>query len=138
MLEVRGRRSVWGNGRLNAHQIGSVRQKGLGDLVRPMDAGLSAYFVDELQKDRIKSILDVMIPRFKAFNNLRSELKDPKAELADRKLINRAKRILMKRSRSNSRWGRALLEPVLFAATSSVNCCKTKWRAKPNRSALVG
>ena len=62
-----------------------------------MDAGVSAYIVDGLQKDRIKSILDVTISRFKAFNNLRSELEDTKAELADRKSIDQAKRILMKR-----------------------------------------
>lgn len=60
-----------------------------------MDAGISAYVVDGLQPQRIRSILDVAILRFNAFARLQRELSEARGELADRKLIERAKGILM-------------------------------------------
>jgi response regulator NasT len=62
-----------------------------------IDAGVSAYIVDDLRKERVKPILDVTIGRFNAFNRLRDELSRTKQELADRKLIEKAKGIVMKR-----------------------------------------
>lgn len=61
-----------------------------------IDAGVSAYVVDGLKKERIKSILDTAVTRFKAFDKLRRELEQAKGELADRKRIERAKGILMR------------------------------------------
>jgi response regulator NasT len=60
-----------------------------------VDAGVSAYIVDGLKKERIKSILDVCVSRFNAFANLQDELEQAKSDLDDRKAIDRAKRILM-------------------------------------------
>ena len=61
-----------------------------------VDAGVSAYVVDGLRKDRVKPILDVTISRFHAFDRLRSELQEAKLALEDRKIIDQAKGILMK------------------------------------------
>ena len=61
-----------------------------------IDAGVSAYIVDGLRKDRIRSILDVTISRFHAFNRLQTELHEAKSALEERKLIDQAKAILMK------------------------------------------
>jgi two-component system, response regulator / RNA-binding antiterminator len=61
-----------------------------------VDAGVSAYIVDGLKKERVKPILDMAIIRFKAFAKLRGERDDAKRALEDRKLIDRAKGILMK------------------------------------------
>ncbi|GGH13045.1 two-component system response regulator [Alsobacter metallidurans] len=61
-----------------------------------IDAGVSAYVVDGLRKDRVKPILDMCISRFNAFSRLRGELEQAKSQLADRKVIDRAKGILMK------------------------------------------
>ena len=61
-----------------------------------IDAGVSAYIVDGLRKERIKSILDVTISRFHAFDRLQSELTAAKSALEDRKIIDQAKSILMK------------------------------------------
>lgn len=61
-----------------------------------VEAGVSAYVVDGLRKDRVKSILDMTISRFNAFNKLREELDKTRQALEDRKLIDRAKGILMK------------------------------------------
>ena len=61
-----------------------------------VDAGVSAYIVDGLKKERIKPILDLCISRFNAFSKLQDELDRTKSALEDRKVIDRAKGILMK------------------------------------------
>jgi response regulator NasT len=61
-----------------------------------VDAGVSAYIVDGLKKERIKPVLDMTVSRFNAFNKLRDELEKARAALDERKLIERAKGILMK------------------------------------------
>jgi two-component system, response regulator / RNA-binding antiterminator len=61
-----------------------------------VDAGVSAYIVDGLKKERIKYILDLTISRFNAFSKLQTELDRAKSALEDRKVIDRAKGILMK------------------------------------------
>ena len=66
-----------------------------------VDAGVSAYIVDGLRKERVKPILDMTVSRFNAFDRLSRELEQARSELAERKVIERAKGILMK-SRSVS------------------------------------
>lgn len=61
-----------------------------------IDAGVSAYIVDGLRKERIKPILDAAIARFQVFARMRKELETTKAALAERKIIDRAKGLLMK------------------------------------------
>jgi two-component system, response regulator / RNA-binding antiterminator len=61
-----------------------------------VDAGVSAYIVDGLRKDRVKPILDVTISRFHAFDRLQTELHQAKSALEERKVIDQAKSILMK------------------------------------------
>jgi len=61
-----------------------------------IDAGVSAYVVDGLKKERIKPILDTAIRRFRAFERLRMELDQARSELNERKRIERAKGILMR------------------------------------------
>ncbi|OAI03741.1 ANTAR domain-containing response regulator [Methylomonas methanica] len=59
-------------------------------------AGVSAYIVDGLDPKRIKSIIDIAIARFKEQQALKEELKKTKTQLEDRKLVDRAKAILIK------------------------------------------
>ncbi|ATU95591.1 ANTAR domain-containing response regulator [Phyllobacterium zundukense] len=61
-----------------------------------VEAGVSAYVVDGLKKERVKPILDMAVSRFKAFSRLQQELADAKSALEERKIIERAKGILMK------------------------------------------
>jgi response regulator NasT len=61
-----------------------------------VDAGVSAYIVGGLQKDRVRPILDMTISRFHAFSRLQDELEEARSKLAERKVIERAKGILMK------------------------------------------
>jgi response regulator NasT len=61
-----------------------------------VDAGVSAYVVDGLKQERVKPILDMAISRFNAFSRMARELEEAKSELENRKIIDRAKGILMK------------------------------------------
>ena len=61
-----------------------------------IEAGVSAYVVDGLRADRIKSIMDAAIARFHMFHKMRSELIATKAALDERKIIDRAKGLLMR------------------------------------------
>jgi two-component system, response regulator / RNA-binding antiterminator len=61
-----------------------------------VDAGVSAYIVNGLRKERLKPILDLCISRFNAFARLQDELDRTKSALEDRKVVDRAKGILMK------------------------------------------
>src|ERR1700720_4177495 len=73
-----------------------VDQSDAASIQASVDAGVSAYIVDGLKKERIKPILDLCISRFNAFAKLQNELDRAKSALEDRKVIDRAKGILMK------------------------------------------
>ena len=73
-----------------------VDQSDAASIQASVDAGVSAYIVDGLKKERLKPILDLCISRFNAFAKLQDELDRTKSALEDRKVIERAKGILMK------------------------------------------
>ncbi|MEO5759282.1 MAG: ANTAR domain-containing protein [Mesorhizobium sp.] len=72
-----------------------VDQSDSASIREAMMAGVSAYVVDGLRKDRVKHILDMCVQRFDVFSRLTEELHEAKTALADRKVIERAKGILM-------------------------------------------
>jgi two-component system, response regulator / RNA-binding antiterminator len=78
-----------------------VDQSETGMMEAAIEAGVSAYVVDGLRKDRVKPILDMAVARFRAYSRLRDELDATKQALADRKILDQAKSVLM-RSRSIS------------------------------------
>ena len=59
-------------------------------------AGVSAYIVDGLSPERLEPIMRVAIERFEAEQALRQELEETRTRLAERKLVERAKGLLMK------------------------------------------
>ncbi len=59
-------------------------------------AGVSAYVVDGLSAKRVRPIIDVAIARFREFQAMRIELEKTRDQLSERKLIERAKGLLMK------------------------------------------
>ena len=68
-----------------------------GGLVREaVEAGLSAYVVDGLQPERLKPVMDAAIARFQIARQMRLELAETKRALEERKVIDRAKGLLMK------------------------------------------
>ncbi len=72
-----------------------VDQSDQSGIEAAIDAGVSAYVVNGLHKDRVKPVLDLAIHRFNAITKLEQELEDAQNELADRKTIDRAKGILI-------------------------------------------
>jgi response regulator NasT len=77
-------------------------------------AGVSAYVVDGLALERVKPIIDVAIARFEQFQALRQELAQNEEKLAERKVVERAKGILMKaRSLSEDEAYRALRQQAM-------------------------
>jgi response regulator NasT len=67
------------------------------DMIRAaVESGVGAYVVDGLRKERVQAILDMAVSRFGVFEQLRAELEKARLELEDRKIIERAKGILMR------------------------------------------
>jgi response regulator NasT len=62
-----------------------------------VQAGVSAYVVDGLQKERVLPIVEVAMARFREFQALRRELEETRSRLQQRKIIEKAKGILMQR-----------------------------------------
>ncbi|WP_454628337.1 ANTAR domain-containing response regulator [Bradyrhizobium cenepequi] len=73
-----------------------VDQSDAASIQASVEAGVSAYIVDGLKKERMKPILDLCVSRFNAFARLQDELDRTKHALEERKVIDRAKGILMK------------------------------------------
>lgn len=61
-----------------------------------IEAGVSAYVVDGLRSDRVKPVMDAAIARFHMIQRMRNELAETKRALEERKVIDRAKGIVMK------------------------------------------
>jgi response regulator NasT len=60
-------------------------------------AGVSAYVVAGLQSERIKPVLQVALAQFRREQKLLDELSDTRSKLAERKVIEKAKGLLMQR-----------------------------------------
>ena len=86
-----------------------VDQSDSASIQAAVDAGVSAYIVDGLKKERITSILDLCISRFNAFSRLQTELDQAKDALDERKIIDRAKGVLMKAKKFSEEEAYALM-----------------------------
>ncbi len=62
-----------------------------------IDAGVSAYIVAGLHAERVKPVLDVALARFRREQKLLDELQGTRQKLAERKIVDRAKGLLMER-----------------------------------------
>ncbi len=72
-----------------------------GKIRAAIRAGVSAYVVDGLDSERVKPLMEVALARFKEFQTMRHNLEDAEARLGERKIIDRAKGILMKQRNWN-------------------------------------
>ncbi len=86
-----------------------VDQSDRSTIAAAIDAGVSAYIVDGLKKERVRHILDLCISRFRAFSRLQDELDRTKSALQERKVIDRAKGIIMKAKNLSEEEAYALL-----------------------------
>ena len=86
-----------------------VDQSDTASIQAAVDAGISAYVVDGLKKERVKHILDMSISRFQAFARLHDELDRTRTALEERKVIDRAKGIVMRAKNLSEEEAYALL-----------------------------
>lgn len=70
-------------------------QKDQHSIEEAMRAGVSAYVSHAVQSEDLSGIIRVAAARFSEHKRLRDELKEAKGQLADRKLVDKAKGILM-------------------------------------------
>jgi response regulator NasT len=73
-----------------------AKRESIRDAVR---AGVTAYVVDGLAPERVAPIIEAAIAQFEAFQSVRTELAQARTKLSERKLIDRAKGILMQEKR---------------------------------------
>ena len=84
-----------------------VDQSDDDQIAASIDAGVSTYVVDGLSAHRIAPLLKMTIRRFQAYARLQTELAEAQGKLAERNMIDKAKRILMHT--------RGVSEPVAYA-----------------------
>ncbi|MGA9666752.1 MAG: ANTAR domain-containing protein [Gallionella sp.] len=70
-------------------------QKDQRSIEEAMRAGVSAYVAHTVQGEDLRGIIHVAAARFAEHKKLRDELKEAKSQLAERKLVDRAKSILI-------------------------------------------
>lgn len=75
-------------------------------------AGVAAYVVDGLEPGRIRSIVDIASAQFRVNEELRRDLADAKANLAARKIIEKAKGVVMRRRKLEESAAYALMRKV--------------------------
>lgn len=63
---------------------------------KAIQAGVTSYVVNSVDPARLRPIMQVAMMRFEEFQGLRRDLADAKTQLAERKLIDRAKGLIMK------------------------------------------
>lgn len=73
-----------------------VDQSASGLSAAAIEAGVSAYVADTLRPERVRAVLEAAIARFRVFQRMRKELAETKRALEERKVIDRAKGLIMK------------------------------------------
>ena len=89
-------------------------------MLEAMEAGVSAYVVDGLRKERVKPIMDLAIARFRSFEKLRLQRDQAVEELESRKLVERAKGLLMKAHKIDEDEAYMLLRGVAMQRSAKI------------------
>jgi response regulator NasT len=97
-----------------------VDQSDSASIQAAVDAGVSAYIVDGLKKERVTNILDLCISRFNAFARLQAELDHAKGALEERKIIDRAKGVLMQARKLSEEQAYALLRTTAMKENQKI------------------
>ena len=66
-----------------------------GFITDAIRAGVTAYQAEDISPARVRAAIDVAVAQFSAFCSIRSELDETRRQLSDRKLVERAKGLLM-------------------------------------------
>jgi response regulator NasT len=66
-----------------------------GFITDAIRAGVTAYQAQDINAERVRAAIDIAVAQFSAFNNLRVELDETRRQLEERKLVEKAKGLLM-------------------------------------------
>ncbi|GHD19393.1 two-component system response regulator [Halioglobus japonicus] len=66
-----------------------------GFITDAIRAGVTAYQAQDISAERVRAAIDIAVAQFSAFNNLREELDETRRQLEERKLVEKAKGLLM-------------------------------------------
>ncbi len=81
---------------INPHPVVMFAEKDAPQIIQKViQSGVSTFIIDDIQPQRITSIIQVAMARFNEMQQLRNELEDTKTKLADRKVIDKAKGLIM-------------------------------------------
>ena len=83
-------------------------------------AGVTAYIVDGLAAERIEPIIETAVARFEAFQSVQEELAQTRSKLSERKLVDRAKGILMKEKKISEDEAYRLLRKLAMDRSASL------------------
>tara|TARA_B100000424_G_scaffold206210_2_gene163378 strand:- start:147 stop:734 length:588 start_codon:yes stop_codon:yes gene_type:complete len=92
-------------------------------------AGVSAYIIDGLRRERIQPVVEVAISRFESYRELEQRATDAELQLAERKTIERAKSVLMDK--------RSMSEPQAYEAIRDMARAKGKRMVEVAESLLT-
>ena len=79
---------------------------------KTVESGVNAYIVDDLQPKRLSTIINVAMARFEQHQNLLQELNDTKDKLEQRKILDKAKGILMQQKNITEQDAYALIRKM--------------------------
>ena len=84
---------------LNRHQPTPVvmyaREQDPAFIREAIAAGVSAYLAEGVDLDKVRTVIEVAIAQFGRYQALRQEFEEARQQLEERKLVDRAKRLLM-------------------------------------------
>jgi two-component system, response regulator / RNA-binding antiterminator len=83
-------------------------------------AGVTAYIVDGLAAERIEPIIETAVARFEAFQSVQNELAKTRSKLSERKLVDRAKGILMKEKKVSEEEAYRLLRTLAMDRNATI------------------
>ncbi len=72
-----------------------AREQDSGFIQQAIDAGVSAYLAEGVDPVKVRTAIDVAIAQFERYQALRRNLEETRQELEQRKVVDRAKRLLM-------------------------------------------
>jgi response regulator NasT len=83
-------------------------------------AGVTAYIVDGLAAERIELIIETAVARFEAFQSVQNELAKTRSKLSERKLVDRAKGILMREKKISAEEAYRLLRTLAMDRNATI------------------
>lgn len=99
-----------------------TQDRGRHSIREAVRAGVTAYIVDGLAAERIEPIIETAVARFEAFQSVQAELSRARNKLSERKLIERAKGILMKEKQISEEDAYRMLRKLAMDRSTTLGC----------------